>query len=212
MTDEAKSEIEPAGAESTGADSVEETAEAASSTADSTEAVTETTEAETTEVEAAEPAETETSAPEAEQPKAKKAKRRKAKDETPAKPEPAAKKARRAPAEAVVVHARAKFVRTSARKARLVCDNIRGKSVDDARAILAHTPRAAAVSWSKLLESAVANAEHNHDLDGRSLRIVSIQADEGPTLKRFRPRAQGRATPIHKRTAHLSIALSEKEQ
>lgn len=212
MTDEAKSEIE-AGAESTDVNSVEEAAEAVSSAADSTEGVTETTETETTEVEAAEPAADETAdSSEAEQPKAEKSKRRKAKDETPAKPEPAAKKARRAPAEVVVVHARAKFVRTSARKARLVCDNIRGKSVDDARAILAHTPRAAAVSWSKLLESAVANAEHNHDLDGRSLRIVSIQADEGPTLKRFRPRAQGRATPIHKRTAHLSIALSEKEQ
>mgnify|MGYP000983964012 CR=1 FL=1 len=122
-----------------------------------------------------------------------------------------AKKEPKAPAAGVVVRAQAKFVRTSARKARLVCDNIRGKSVIEARAILAHTPRAAAESWSKLLESAVANAEHNHELDGESLHIVSIQADQGPTLKRFRPRAQGRATPIHKRTAHLSIALSEKE-
>ncbi len=168
--------------------------------------VVETPEADAPEVETPE-----ADAAEAEKPKRGKAKPA-AKEAPAVKPVPAAKKARRAPAETVTVHAKAKFVRTSARKARLVCDNIRGKSVDEARAILAHTPRAAAVSWSKLLESAVANAEHNHELDGRSLRIVSVQADEGPTLKRFRPRAQGRATPIHKRTAHLSIALSEKEQ
>ncbi len=111
----------------------------------------------------------------------------------------------------VVVRAKAKYVRTSARKARLVCDNIRGKSVDEARAILLHTPRSAAEDWSKLLESAVANAEHNHELDGDDLKILAINADEGPTLKRFRPRAQGRASPIRKRTAHLSIALGPKE-
>jgi len=115
-------------------------------------------------------------------------------------------------AAAVVVRAHAKYVRMSARKARLVCDNIRGKSVEDARTILALTPRAAAQDWSKLLESAVANAENNHDLDGDDLRILTIKADEGPTLKRFRPRAQGRASAIHKRTAHLSIALGPKER
>ncbi|MEI2701320.1 MAG: 50S ribosomal protein L22 [Baekduia sp.] len=112
----------------------------------------------------------------------------------------------------MVVRAKAKYVRTSARKARLVCDNIRGKSVEDARAILLHTPRAAAENWSKLLESAVANAENNHELDGDDLKILAVQADEGPTLKRFRPRAQGRASAIRKRTAHLSIALGPKEQ
>jgi ribosomal protein L22 len=111
-----------------------------------------------------------------------------------------------------VVRANAKYVRTSARKARLVCDHIRGKSVVEARAILAHTPRAVAEDWSKLLESAVANAEHNHELLGDDLRILSVTADEGPTLKRFRPRAMGRATRIRKRTAHLSIALTPKEQ
>jgi ribosomal protein L22 len=111
-----------------------------------------------------------------------------------------------------VVRAHAKYVRTSARKARLVCDHIRGKSVVEARAILAHTPRAVAEDWSKLLESAVANAEHNHELLGDDLRILSVVADEGPTLKRFRPRAMGRATRIRKRTAHLSIALTPKEQ
>ena len=109
-----------------------------------------------------------------------------------------------------VVRAQAKYVRSSARKARLVCDNIRGKSVTDARAILAHTPRAVARDWSKLLESAVANAENNHDLDGEDLVIKAVTADEGPTIKRFRPRAMGRATKIRKRTAHLTILLTPK--
>jgi ribosomal protein L22 len=111
-----------------------------------------------------------------------------------------------------VVRAHAKYVRTSARKARLVCDHIRGKSVTEARAILAYTPRAVAEDWQKLLESAVANAEHNHELLGDDLRILSVTADEGPTLKRFRPRAMGRASAIRKRTSHLSIALTTKEQ
>jgi large subunit ribosomal protein L22 len=123
--------------------------------------------------------------------------------------EPAPK--RREPGELVVVRAQAKYVRTSARKARLVCDHIRGKSVQDARAILAHTPRAVARDWSKLLESAVANAEHNHELLGDDLRIVAVTADEGPTLKRYRPRAMGRATRIRKRTSHLTILLTPKE-
>jgi ribosomal protein L22 len=111
-----------------------------------------------------------------------------------------------------VVKAHAKYVRTSARKARLVCDHIRGKSVIEARAILAHTPRAVAEDWEKLLNSAVANAEHNHELLGEDLKILSVTADEGPTLKRFRPRAMGRASAIRKRTSHLSIALTPKEQ
>ncbi|HEX8101310.1 MAG TPA: 50S ribosomal protein L22 [Solirubrobacteraceae bacterium] len=111
----------------------------------------------------------------------------------------------------MVVKAQAKYVRTSARKARLVCDHIRGKDVEQARAILAFTPRAAAEAWSKLLESAVANAENNHELVGDELRIASVHADEGPTLKRFRPRAMGRATKIRKRTSHLSITLTPKD-
>ena len=116
------------------------------------------------------------------------------------------------PAEpAVLVTARARYVRTSARKARLVCDQIRGKDVPKARAILAFTPRGAAEAWSKLLESAVANAEHNHELVGDDLRIHAVRADEGPTLKRFRPRAMGRATRIRKRTSHLTITLTPKE-
>src|SRR5829696_8512905 len=111
----------------------------------------------------------------------------------------------------VLVQARARYVRTSARKARLVCDHIRGKDVAEARAILAFTPRAAAKPWLKLLEAAVANAEHNHELVGEELRIAAVHADEGPTLKRFRPRAMGRATRIRKRTSHLSITLTPKE-
>jgi ribosomal protein L22 len=109
------------------------------------------------------------------------------------------------------VRAQAKYVRTSARKARLVCDHIRGKDVVEARAILAFTPRRVAEAWIKLLESAVANAEHNHELVGEDLRILSVHADEGPTLKRFRPRAMGRATRIRKRTSHLTITLTPKE-
>jgi large subunit ribosomal protein L22 len=118
---------------------------------------------------------------------------------------------RRRPEPGILVRAQAKYVRTSARKARLVCDHIRGKDVVEARAILAYTPRAAAKPWLKLLESAVANAEHNHELVGDDLRIAAVHADEGPTLKRYRPRAMGRATRIRKRTSHLTITLTPKE-
>ena len=111
----------------------------------------------------------------------------------------------------VVVRAQAKYVRSSARKARLVCDHIRGKSVEEARAILAHTSRAVARDWSKLLESAVANAENNHELVGEDLYIKAVHADEGPTIRRFRPRAMGRATRIRKRTSHLTILLTPKD-
>jgi ribosomal protein L22 len=126
----------------------------------------------------------------------------------------AAAKPKAVAAEAVetapVVRAQAKYVRTSARKARLVCDHIRGKSVDEARAILAFTPRAAAKDWAKLLNSAVANAENNHELLGSDLKVATVYADEGPTLKRFQPRAMGRATRIRKRTSHLTITLTPK--
>jgi ribosomal protein L22 len=112
---------------------------------------------------------------------------------------------------APVVRASARYVRSSARKARLVCDQFRGRSVEDARAILAVTPRAIARDWSKLLESAVANAEHNHELVGEDLYVKAVQADEGPTIKRFQPRAKGRATRIRKRTSHLTILLTPKD-
>lgn len=147
--------------------------------------------------------------PAAEKPKPPRRTRRKAADETPAAPAAAPKRASREYGDAPpMVRAHAKYVRTSARKARLVCDHIRGKSVPEARAILAHASRDVARDWSKLLESAVANAEHNHELIGDELRIHAVKADEGPTLKRFRPRAMGRATKIRKRTSHLSITLT----
>ena len=117
---------------------------------------------------------------------------------------------REAPARPVV-HARAKYVRSSARKARLVMDHVRGRSVADARALLRHTPRGVARDVERLLNSAVANAENNHDLVGDDLYVKEIYADEGPTLRRFRPRAQGRATRIRKRTSHLTVRLSIKE-
>jgi ribosomal protein L22 len=133
-------------------------------------------------------------------------------EDTPAAPAPTRRRAQRDPNEpAPVVRAQAKYVRSSARKARLVCDHIRGKSVDEARAILAVTPRAIARDWSKLLESAVANAEHNHELVGEDLYVKAVHADEGPTIKRFRPRAMGRATRIRKRTSHLTILLTPKD-
>jgi ribosomal protein L22 len=107
-----------------------------------------------------------------------------------------------------VVRAQARYVRTSARKARMVCGHLRGKSIPEARAILAFTPRDVARDWSKLLESAVANAENNHELLEDDLVVREAYADEGPTIKRFRPRAMGRATPIRKRTSHLTITLT----
>ena len=144
----------------------------------------------------------------------------KAKPKAPARSRGAAKeesksapKARRPrePATRPVVRARAKYVRSSARKARLVMDHVRGKPVSDARALLRHSPRGVARDLERLLASAVANAENNHDLVGDDLYVKEIYADEGPTLRRFRPRAQGRATRIRKRTSHLTVALSTKE-
>jgi ribosomal protein L22 len=123
---------------------------------------------------------------------------------------PAAPRRREAPARPVV-RAQAKYVRSSARKVRLVMDHVRGKPVSDARALLRHSPRGIAREVDRLLASAVANAENNHDLVGDDLYVKEIYADEGPTLRRFRPRALGRATRIRKRTSHLTVALSTKE-
>ena len=107
------------------------------------------------------------------------------------------------------VRAEAKYVRLSARKARVVLDHIRGRSVPEARTILAFTPRAAAVDIEKVLRSAVANAESTHALDGDELVIRAAYADEGPTLKRWRARARGRVNRIRKRTCHITLIVSE---
>ena len=105
------------------------------------------------------------------------------------------------------VRAQAKWVRTSARKARLVTEHIRGRSVPEARSVLAFTPRAAAREVEKVLRSAVANAEANHGLIGDELVVGAAYVDEGPTLKRWRPRARGRAARIKKRTCHITLLL-----
>jgi large subunit ribosomal protein L22 len=108
-----------------------------------------------------------------------------------------------------LVRAQAKWARMSARKARLVLDHIRGRSVPEARTILAFTPRAAATEIEKVLRSAVANAEANHGLDGDNLVVEAAYADEGPTLKRGKPRARGRYNRIFKRTCHVTLVLAE---
>jgi large subunit ribosomal protein L22 len=109
------------------------------------------------------------------------------------------------------VQAVAKFVRTSPRKARLVADNIRGRSVPEARTVLAFTERAAALDVRKALESAVANAESNPNLHwrGDDLVVHAVFVDEGPTLKRFRARARGRVARIRKRTCHITVQVAQ---
>src|SRR5436190_2254745 len=106
------------------------------------------------------------------------------------------------------VRAQARWVRMSARKARLVTDHIRGRSVPEARTVLAFTQRAAAREIEKVLSSAVANAEANHGLIGDELYVAIAVADEGPTLKRWRARARGRGARIKKRTCHITIELA----
>jgi large subunit ribosomal protein L22 len=106
------------------------------------------------------------------------------------------------------VRAAAKWVRISPRKARLVVEHIRGRTVPEARTVLAFTPRAAAREVEKLLKSAVANAEANHDLIGDDLVVSAAYVDEGPVFKRWRARARGRAARIRKRTCHITLKLS----
>jgi large subunit ribosomal protein L22 len=109
------------------------------------------------------------------------------------------------------VSATAKWVRSSARKARLVTDEIRGRSVPEARTILAFSPRAVARDVEKVLRSAVANAEANHNLVGDELFVSSAYIDEGPVMKRWRARARGRAARITKPTCHITVVLAERE-
>ncbi|MEG1548576.1 MAG: 50S ribosomal protein L22 [Clostridia bacterium] len=106
-------------------------------------------------------------------------------------------------------HAIARYVRISSRKIKIVIDLIRGKSVAEAKAILMYTPKAASEPVMKLLNSAIANAENNLDLSADNLHVAEVFANQGPTLRRFRPRAQGRATRIRKRTSHITIILDQ---
>jgi large subunit ribosomal protein L22 len=110
------------------------------------------------------------------------------------------------------VKAVAKWVRMSPRKARLVVDHIRGRSVPEARTVLAFTQRAAAREIEKVLSSAVANAEANHDLNGDDLVVSAAFVDEGPAMKRWRPRARGRAARIRKPTCHITVKLTPLER
>lgn len=108
--------------------------------------------------------------------------------------------------------ATARTVRIAPRKVRLVVDLIRGKQIGEAISILKFTPRGAAPVVEKVLMSAIANAEHNYDLDLENLFVSEAYVNEGPTMKRYRPRAQGSASPINKRTSHITIVVSEKEE
>jgi large subunit ribosomal protein L22 len=133
---------------------------------------------------------------------------KKAPAKTAGKKEPAKKEAPKAKPAPIVVRASSRYVRVAPRKARLIADQVRGLQIDRARALLQFSPRAAAQDIGKLIESAAANAENNHDLIADEMRVAEITVDEGPTLRRFRPRALGRATPINKRTSHIAVALS----
>lgn len=106
----------------------------------------------------------------------------------------------------------ARYVRIAPRKARLVIDLIRGKEIGEAIAILRHTPKAASPIIEKVLNSAVANAEHNYDMDTSNLVISEAYVNQGPTMKRFRPRAMGRASRINKRTSHITVVVSDERE
>lgn len=108
------------------------------------------------------------------------------------------------------VKARLSHARISAQKVRLVADQIRGKNVEAALQLLSFSPRKAASIMKKVLESAIANAEHNEGSDIDELKVSTVFVDEGPTMKRIRPRAKGRANRILKRTSHITVAVSDK--
>ena len=109
------------------------------------------------------------------------------------------------------VKATAKFLRGSTRKARLVTKAIKGLPVEEAAAVLRFMPQYAAKDIARVLQSATANAENNHNLSAEDLIVLEAVADEGPTIKRFRPRAQGRAFPIHKPMTHITIVVADQE-
>jgi large subunit ribosomal protein L22 len=111
----------------------------------------------------------------------------------------------------VRVSATAKYLRGSTRKARLVTTAIKGKPVEEAAALLRFMPQSAARDVARVLKSATANAENNHNLSAEDLVVLDAVADEGPTIKRWRPRAQGRAFPIHKGMTHITIVVADQE-
>jgi ribosomal protein L22 len=150
----------------------------------------------------------------AKKPAAKKAPAKKAPAKSEAKPKAETKSKRATKKEAPerpVVNARARFVRVAPRKARMVADQVRGLPLEDALPLLRFSTRGAAQDIRKLIESAAANAENNHDLVADDLLIKDIHVDEGPTLRRYRPRALGRATRINKRTSHIVVALTPED-
>jgi len=108
--------------------------------------------------------------------------------------------------------AHAKYVRISSRKVKIVIDLIRGKSVDEAKAILTFTPKAAAPVVLKVLNSAIANAVNNQELNAKDLYVAEVYANPGPTLKRFVARSKGSASPMLKRTSHISVVLDQKAE
>ena len=110
------------------------------------------------------------------------------------------------------VRAQAKYIRQSPYKVRRVLDLVRGLPVNDARDVLDFTNRRAAGTIRKVLDSAVSNAEHNAALDAEELFVFEAYADEGPTLRRFRPRARGRATRIRKRTSHITVVVADDDE
>jgi len=110
------------------------------------------------------------------------------------------------------VRAQAKYVRMSPRKARLVAEHIRGRSVPEARAVLAFTSREAAGVLQKVLQSAVSNAEANHGIAEERLYVKATYVDGGPVMKRWRARARGRVARIRKRTCHITVTLAERQQ
>jgi len=114
--------------------------------------------------------------------------------------------------EVIEARAVAKYIMISPRKARQVVDLIRGKDVAEALAILKFTPHKATVPVTKVLKSAIANAEHNYELNSDNLYVKEIYVDAGPSLKRIKPRAQGRADLIRKRTSHITVVVSEKKE
>jgi ribosomal protein L22 len=111
----------------------------------------------------------------------------------------------------VIVRASARYLRVAPRKARLIADQVRGLHIEQARALLQFSSRGAARDIQKLIDSAAANAENNHELVADEMKVAEIVVNEGPTLRRYRPRALGRATKINKRTSHISVALTPEE-